>query len=430
MHMNIMKYITYFFLIVVLAMTVSAPWVFAGEPYKVFHDGNYYIRWDTDPAHATHAVCGLAIVCSGPGAIGLDTHASDGYAESEVNFFDSAVSSATGTYHMRDGVTVAINYFDFYYGGIASLPLADLTSIETVDPYDKEIIATSSTFTTFTVTGYVGDYDEAKLQVHIQNSAQAFTQCADVICSFYSGTAYTQDFETDLYENDGFIVDYDLGTEPLEVGNYYLSSKIVQGNYCIFGVCLYDTTVVATSTQFTVATTTKADDLVTSNQDYIDDLFNGGGTFKNCGIADFDLFLCGSDLITWSFVPTPDAVSHMTTQLHDTVLTHFPLGYLTDFASIMATTSTSTLTVLNATSTLFGGAHIRLDLNGVLDQFLYATTGQFINSSAPSTDTLFDITYPYWKYVNYIALLFYILSRLVGSHLFGDVSKTVKEIKK
>lgn len=103
----------------------------------------------------------------------------------------------------------------------------------------------------------------------------------------------------------------------------------------------------------------------------------------------------------------------------------WPIGYFTDFVSIIKSEATTTLPAISATipqGVAGAGAHIDLALTPhMLDYLWYATTSQFINESATSTDTLFDIVSFYWNKVVYLLLIIYILSRLVGFHLFGGM---------
>jgi len=115
----------------------------------------------------------------------------------------------------------------------------------------------------------------------------------------------------------------------------------------------------------------------------------------------------------------------------DNVSTHFPLGYLTDFIGIMSTTTTSSLPVINATipdGVIGSGAHIDLDLSHSLDFILYATSS-FSGSGASTTATFYDITSYYWNIICYIALAFYLLSRIVGIWLIPTVGSMSEKEK-
>lgn len=135
----------------------------------------------------------------------------------------------------------------------------------------------------------------------------------------------------------------------------------------------------------------------------------------------------GSTVITclgFLLVPSITDIENLGGDLKDNVLTHFPLGYITDFVAILGNSTTSQLYVINATlpSALGLGSNksITLSVNHVLDFVLNATTSQFTNASAPDTRSLFDITNDYWKKLLYLGLIFYIVSRLLGSHLMPN----------
>lgn len=124
--------------------------------------------------------------------------------------------------------------------------------------------------------------------------------------------------------------------------------------------------------------------------------------------------------INFLFVPDGYVLKRMITDFHDNALTHFPLGYVTDLVEIFSTTTKSSLTVLNAklpSALGFGSPEISLDLTGVLDPILNATTTVYNNNTASSTQTFFQITNYYWEIFVYLSAFFYILSRILGSRL-------------
>jgi len=301
-----------------------------------------------------------------------------------------------------------------------STGVSNATVIISVTPENAELLSTSST-QTIGATGRINENDlnnYSVLEIHIENSNYSFKQCADVICAGISSTGISLDFSYPLVVDSYF--NYSSTTSSLPVGKYYMITKIRTGSYCLLGLCANTRTLVSTSTTFIIATTTKADKLKDAAINYVNDLNSDSDSFQNCGISDFNLFLCGSDLITYAFVPTSDSMDYMVDTLHDDILIHFPIGYLTDFISIISTSTVGTLTVLNATvpnGIPGAGSHLTLDMTGVLDQFLNATTGAYINATASSTETLFEITNRYWKYILYILTIFYILRRIMGQTL-------------
>jgi len=140
---------------------------------------------------------------------------------------------------------------------------------------------------------------------------------------------------------------------------------------------------------------------------------------RSCNLlGDFDMSSC----IAYLFIPDAGLVRDSLINLRDNALRNFPVGYITDFAFILATTSTSSLTVVDVTlpAALAGaGASVHLDLSHVLDPILNATTSSFIGESAPDDRTFYEITSFYWEIFVVVGLLFYILRRVVGTHVFG-----------
>jgi len=129
------------------------------------------------------------------------------------------------------------------------------------------------------------------------------------------------------------------------------------------------------------------------------------------------------------FLPDNDFTARKLGEMSDTVTNSWPIGYITDFVRIISTTTIGTLTPIDATlpTGLPGaGSHITLDFTNVLDPVLNATTSVFVNSSAPSTDTFFEITNEYWKKICYLLAVAYILARIMGSHLLGVHKKQTK----
>jgi len=300
------------------------------------------------------------------------------------------------------------------------------TNISSTTPNNSQTIATSSV-NTIGAKGYLNSEDlndYSKLVIHIENSNKAYEQCSNVICAGISSGGISRDFEYPLVIASHF--NYSSTTAGLPIGKYYMQTKIIKGSYCFLGLCATTSTVISTSTTFIISTTTKADALKDSANNYLNSITQSGSSFDDCSVTSFNFYVCMSDLIAYAFVPTPDAVSYMINQLHENILTHFPIGYVTDFVSIISTSTVGSLTILEATvpSGVVGtGSHIELDLTGVLDQFLSATTSGFSNATASSTETLFEYTNRYWKYFLYIMLLFYMLRRILGSHIIPDTNK-------
>lgn len=142
---------------------------------------------------------------------------------------------------------------------------------------------------------------------------------------------------------------------------------------------------------------------------------------------DWDFAQCIRVLV----VPDSTAFNILASTLKDSVLNRFPIGYATDFVSIISSTATSSLVLLDFTvppGIPGTGAHFSFDIANSLDFVLNATTSTFNNSSATSTETLFEITDRYWRILVYIGVGLYILRRIFGSHIIPNTNNKEKII--
>jgi len=348
----------------------------------------------------------------------------NGCSSGSISPINTAIESAgiqisKGIHITNGSFDVTAHWVPNGSGGYVSELGTDLsTHIETITPNDSSTIATSSSYTIGS-TGAINSTDfnyKSKLKIHLENSANSFKQCADVICAGIASNAVTRDFEYDLTTASPYS--YSSTTIGLPIGTYYMHTTIVTGNFCFLGICVTTKTLTASSTSFTIATTTKVDKLKEDAKTYLQTLGNTGeNTFQNCGIADFNLFTCGSDLVTWAFVPTPDALDYFANTAHDNIITHFPLGYVTDFISILATSTVGSITPIDAVlppGIPGTGAHIRLDLSHSIDFLLNATSSTFNNESASSTETFYQITSVYWNWLIYLGTAMYMLGRIIA----------------
>lgn len=151
------------------------------------------------------------------------------------------------------------------------------------------------------------------------------------------------------------------------------------------------------------------------------------GSFDPESGQNFDLSSCNvlsgfdaSQCVYGLIYPNPTVFSALFNQLKISYGRAIPIGYVTRFAEILTSTSSSALPVISATipnGVVGAGSVISLDPNNALDFVLNATTSSFVNSSASSSESFYVITNRYWT--NFISLLFvlYIVRRIIGSHL-------------
>jgi len=190
----------------------------------------------------------------------------------------------------------------------------------------------------------------------------------------------------------------------------------------IIGFLFPDQTLVASSTTFTVQQKTALDIAMSSTSELlIEALVTGTTTPQSiirCNPGNFDIQICLISLI----IPPQSVLLSDFNQLKDGFFEKWPMGYITRMVTILGASTTGSIPVVDATvppGIPGAGSRIVLDANGVLDQFLYATSGPFISGSATSTETLYDITSYYWNRAIYLLLALYILRRILGSHLIG-----------
>jgi len=190
----------------------------------------------------------------------------------------------------------------------------------------------------------------------------------------------------------------------------------------LIGSILSDSVVLSTTTYFVVSQMTALDYIMSSTSAVlVNALLTGTTTAQSvirCNPTDFDILICATSLV----VPPYSVLVDDFEQLRDGFLARWPLGYVTRFVEIFADTSSSSIPVISATvpsGVVGAGASITLNANNALDFILNATTSSFLNSSASSTETFYEITSRYWNIFVYLALGFWILRRILGSHIIG-----------
>ncbi|MEI6191109.1 MAG: hypothetical protein WCP24_01910 [bacterium] len=144
-----------------------------------------------------------------------------------------------------------------------------------------------------------------------------------------------------------------------------------------------------------------------------------------CDFWNYPALFDFTDCIYSLIIPESIDFSRFFSAFKDSVLTRVPF-----LGGFFLTTSTS-LPVINATvpNGIVGtGATLSLDFNHALDWLLNSTSTKFNNVSASSTQTLFQITYPYWKIFIYFGFALYVLSRVFSSSIFGGGIGTVAKM--
>jgi len=144
-----------------------------------------------------------------------------------------------------------------------------------------------------------------------------------------------------------------------------------------------------------------------------------------CDFFSYPALFDFSNCLYYMFIPDSSDFSRFFTAFKNSVLARVPF-----LGGFFLTTSTS-LPVINATvpnGVVGTGATLSLDFNHSLDWLLNSTSTKFNNVSASSTQTLFQITYPYWKIFIYFGFALYVLSRVFSSSIFGGGIGTVAKM--
>lgn len=124
--------------------------------------------------------------------------------------------------------------------------------------------------------------------------------------------------------------------------------------------------------------------------------------------------------LAFLFIPDAGQLRSTLNSFKTNVATHFPIGYVTDFITILNDNGTTTLNLLEVTvpTGIPGtGSTLTLDLGHQLDYILNATVGEFVSPEASTTVTFYEETAFYWDILVSILAGLYILRRILGSHL-------------
>lgn len=344
----------------------------------------------------------------------------------------SVTASTTGV--SNTGIVCAQKIASVWSTYDCGLPSASTleTRIESIIPPNNTIFSNTATTTGIDIgaTWFVSNEDLDDLdtffsdpseKIHLVQSAcplntdlSGVQTCVDVLV-YNLPTGY------EVLYSENFIESPRTHRKLSENTDYKLITDFYGSNYSgIFG----DIFRISTTTYFTIGSTTAS-----QNPEGL------SGTVASTTVANMGLnsFIAAStacnpfsgefsitDCLFAIVVPPQEVLDDQLTVLQDHALHIFPFGYITDFVSIVRSTSTVPLVILSATvpnGIPGSGADISLDLTNSLDFVLNATTSSFSNVSASSTETLGVITKRYWDYLVYLGVLLYILRRVLGSHI-------------
>lgn len=247
-------------------------------------------------------------------------------------------------------------------GGVWSISGAgcDTSRIDSVDPVNFQTIATSSLPYDFNVLGYIspGDYrDGARVMIKLDRNTDQ--QAVGSSLAFDSAFGNKNYFPVSL---GNFSVgtssdDLDLGAR---IGLYNAYYELQTPKFSLFGFSFFYETVVATSTRFTIGTTTALDNIQLAQEEYLQGLIDaeGGDPLAACHFSLFDSALdltlgssalnCLGGLLHWAFVLPPGVLTSTMTQLKDGFLTRAPWGYFTRVVGAISGTAETELPTVHA----------------------------------------------------------------------------------
>jgi len=300
------------------------------------------------------------------------------------------------------------------------------TRIEDVTPAIDSQVATSTSFE-FGVDGYIStaDYTDG------YNVFLRYTQATGMSLRGNSWIAEQGEFEWDL--SQGGYFDVSTTTSLISSGEYVVIARLRKPMFTLFGHEFFNKTVDQVYYKFTAATSTDQEKKV-ALLSIVSVLGTTASTTQGtsgCGSfisGDFDI----GDCLYSIFIPETEFVVDKVTDSMDGFLTYFPIGYVTDFFNILATSTQASSLGIEATvpnGIPGSGSHISLALSSSTLDYIYdADIGTFVTATEDDTRTLYEITYDYWEWIVYILLTLYIIRRVLGSEVIN--SGVTQEIKR
>lgn len=310
-------------------------------------------------------------------------------------------------------------------------PNPELGEIATSTPFDLSAIGTIVTKDLVGINHLSGDPKKTlKVKWSYGLISRNFASCPvsviqDAACALPFGQSMTN-FSEDIAIYSNTTSDFiESTTSPGtdQIGLYTLKVTVEKpttyfGLTSIFGIGFGYSTIAATTTKFTIATSTPY-------ERYLAFLMENAGNF-NATSTEAALTTCMPvpgyfnlrDCINILFVPLPQDYDELISTVHDGILTKAPVGYLTRLATILegnaTSTATSTLPAINYTfpdlpGTELNGLNWTIDMQEMLEEGS-STMAQFTDPA--SGKSVREIIEPY-------LLLFLAITAL--SIIFHDI---------
>jgi len=314
------------------------------------------------------------------------------------------------------------------------------TKIISVSPYDNQEIPSYATGIDLGYIVYIQDGGPDQIitfDVSPYNNYQDYAGGSFII--LYSTTTSMKG-----------LISYSTTTSMIhDLGNYSLNVTIKPSSGFGFLLDGFTPATVATSTWFYFGTTTAFGENIRKGTQEYARFFNSFSVtntatstlssacdFMSAFSAHLPDWIGGNGENTWDFgdciyslfVPSNKQAIDLLNTARSGFLSYFPLGYVTDFFTILAGTTTASSIGIDATvppGIPGEGSNLTVSIDeNTLSYIWDADIGSFVNESAPDTRSFYDITYDYWKIICYILLAFYLIGRILGSTVIPGFSVT------
>lgn len=311
-------------------------------------------------------------------------------------------------------------------------PVDTTTRIDTVDPASLQTIATSSLPYDFEANGYVNNDDfETGARLMLKLDRNTDQQAVGALAAFDSAFGNKTYFPISPYgsftvgtSSDNLKIDF-----PLRVGLYNAYWEIQVPRFSVFGLNLFYTTLVASSTQFTIATTTAIDNITINQTEYLQGILDASGDpLASCHFSLFDSALdltlgssaldCVAGILHWMFVLPNGVLATTMTQLKNGFLTRVPIGYFTRVVSAINGGAEGTLPDVHADIPIpntNGDISGSISLDFDIDQIVNDSADLQDSFQTPDGHTARSIIEPIIQMIVGLIVLMFIYNDLYGT---------------
>jgi len=295
------------------------------------------------------------------------------------------------------------NHYAGQFIGLENPGFVDTSShIASTSPYDNETVATTSELG---ASWYVNSTDyESGMMVHVSlyNQTTNATAVGPVFaCAVFNGTHCSYDFAvtaSSTTQASSTLVTYNYpGTVH---ATWTITKPTLLSSLWLVGGLFSPDVIYATTTVFIVGYSSALDQSISNGGAAITNYLLTGTTtplldFTSCQFSSFSVSGCAVAMI----IPSQASLSQFAGDIYSQVLVKWPWGYLTRFATIFMSTSTTALPEINdVLPPGVAGAGTPI----VLDPFNEGLGTSSLVNTATTTDTgqtLRQIVEPWWNLI-------------------------------